>query len=77
MLLILGGILLIPQVGSLSLNVLNIAAPNLSSISITTGILVFCFGLFGELIAFANAKQVKDYTVETFLNANNEGICSE
>ena len=77
MLLVLGGILLIPQVGSLLLNVLNIAAPNLSSISITTGILVFCFGLFGELIAFANAKQVKDYTVETFLNANNEGICSE
>ena len=68
MLLMLGGILLIPQVGSLSLSVLNIAAPNLSSIFITTGILVFCFGLFGELIAFANAKQVKDYTVETFLN---------
>ena len=68
MLLMLGGILLIPQVGSLSLNVLNVAAPNLSSIFITTGILVFCFGLFGELIAFANAKQIKDYTVETFLN---------
>ena len=68
MLLILGGILLIPQVGSLPLKVLNIAASNLSAISVTTGILVFCFGLFGELIAFANAKQVKDYTVETFLN---------
>ncbi len=77
MLLILGGILLIPQMGPLSSKVLNISAPNLSSISITTGILVFCFGLFGELIAFANAKQVKDYTVETFLNTNNEGICSE
>ena len=77
MLLILGGILLIPQVGSLSSKVLNISAPNLSAISITAGILVFCFGLFGELIAFANAKRVKDYTVETFLNANNEGICSE
>ena len=77
MLLILGGILLIPQVGSLSLKVLNVAASDLSSIAITTGILVFCFGLFGELIAFANAKQVKDYAVETFLNANNEGICSE
>ena len=68
MLLILGGILLIPQVGSLSSKVLNIGALNLSSIFITTGILVFCFGLFGELIAFANAKRVKDYTVETFLN---------
>ena len=77
MLLILGGILFIPQVGSLSLKVLNIAALNLSAISITTGILVFCFGLFGELIAFAHAKWIKDYTVETFLNANNEGICSE
>ena len=68
LLLILGGILFIPQVGSLSLKVLNIAASDLGSISIATGILVFCFGLFGELIAFANAKQVKDYTVETFLN---------
>ena len=77
MLLILGGILLIPQVGSLSSKVLHIVASNLSSISITTGVLVFCFGLFGELIAFANAKRVKDYTVETFLNANNEGIRSE
>ena len=67
-LLMLGGILLIPQVSSLSLKVLNVAALDLSSISIATGILVFCFGLFGELIAFANAKQVKDYTVETFLN---------
>ena len=77
MLLILGGMLFIPQVGALSLKVLNIAALNLSAISITTGILVFCFGLFGELIAFAHAKWIKDYTVEKFLNANNEGICSE
>ena len=76
-LLIFGGILLIPQVGSLALEVLNITALNLSTIAITTGIFVFCFGLFGELIAFANAKQVKDYAVETFLNANNEGICNE
>ena len=77
LLLILGGVLLMPQVGPLSLKVLNIAAPNLSAISITTGILVFCFGLFGELITFANAKRVKDYTVETALNVNNEGICRE
>ena len=68
MLLILGGILLMPQVGSLSSKVLNIAASDMSSISITIGIWVFCFGLFGELIAFANAKRVKDYTVETLLN---------
>ena len=68
MLLVLGGILLIPQVGSLSSKVLNIAASDMSSISITAGIWVFCFGIFGELIAFANAKRVKDYTVETLLN---------
>ena len=77
MVLILGGILSIAQVGSLSSKVLRITAPNLSSIFITTGILVFCFGLFGELITFANAKQVKDYTVKIFLNANDEGTCSE
>ena len=70
MLLILGGVLLLPQVGSFSSKLLHIAAPNPSFIFITTGILVFCFGLFGELIAFANAKAVKDYTVETFLNVN-------
>ena len=68
MLLILGGTSLIPQVGSLLLEVLNIAALDISSISMTTGIWVFCFGLFGELITFANAKQVKDYTIKTFLN---------
>ena len=68
MLLILGGILLIPQVGLLSSKALNVAASDTSSISITTGIWVFCFGLFGELITFANAKRVKDYTVETLLN---------
>ena len=68
MLLILGGILLIPQVGLLSSKVLNVAASDTSSITITTGIWVFCFGLFGELITFANAKRIKDYTVETLLN---------
>ena len=76
-LLIFGGIFLIPQVASLSAEVLNITGSNLSSIIIATGILIFCFGLFGELMAFANAKRVKEYTVETFLNANNEETCSE
>ncbi len=76
-LLIFGGVFLIPQVASLSAKVLNIAAPNLSAIFITTGILIFCFGLFGELMAFANAKRVKEYTVETFLNANSKGTHSE
>ena len=76
-LLILGGIFFIPQITSLSASVLNIAMPNLRSIFMATGILMFCFGLFGELIAFANAKRVKEYVVETFLNANNEETCSE
>lgn len=67
-LLILGGVFFIPQIASLSASVLNIAMPNLSSIFMTTGILMFCFGLFGELMAFANAKRVKEYVVETFLN---------
>ncbi|RKU29212.1 glycosyltransferase [Candidatus Poribacteria bacterium] len=66
-LLILGGVFFIPQMASLSARVLNIAMPNLSSIFMTTGILMFCFGLFGELIAFANAKRVKEYVVETFV----------
>lgn len=76
-LLILGGIFLIPQAASLSVEMLNIKGSNLSAISITTGMLIFCFGLFGELIAFANAKRVKEYTVETFLNANNAETDSE
>ena len=42
----------------------------LNPIVMVIGILVFCFGLFGELIAFANAKHVKDWTVETLLNTN-------
>ena len=41
---------------------------SLNPIVMGIGILVFCFGLFGELIAFANAKHVKDWTVETLLN---------
>lgn len=77
MLLIFGGIFLIPQTASLSVEMLNITGSNLSAMAITTGILIFCFGLFGELIAFANAQRVKEYTVETFLNANNERERSE
>lgn len=66
----LGGILLIAPVNTLLLKVLNVGASNLSAIFIASGILVFCSGLFGELITFANAKRVKDYTVETLLNIN-------
>lgn len=52
------GILLFISGGVLSLN----------PIVMVIGILIFCCGLFGELIAFANAKHVKDWTVETLLN---------
>ncbi len=67
LLFILGGVLLVSPIHSLFLRVLNLAEiPNLGPIFGVGGILVFCFGLFGELIAFANAKRVKDYTVEHF-----------
>lgn len=69
LLFVLGGILSAVPVRSLIFSVLDVAeVSNLSPVFMTVGILVFCFGLFGELIAFANAKRVKDYTVETFLN---------
>ena len=64
----LGGIFLLSPVDSLFLKIMNVGSSNLSTIFIAGGILVFCSGLFGELITFANAKRVKDYTVETFLN---------
>ena len=69
LLFVLGSILSVAPVRSLIFSVLDVAEVlNLSPIFMTVGILVFCFGLFGELIAFANAKRMKDYTVETFLN---------
>ena len=69
LLFVIGSIFSVTPVHSLFLRVLSIAeVPNLSPIFFGIGILVFCFGLFGELIAFANAKRMKEYTVETFLN---------
>lgn len=69
LLFVLGSILSVAPVRSLIFSVLDVAEVlNLSPIFMTVGILVFCFGLFGELIAFANAKRMKDYTVETILN---------
>ncbi len=69
LLFILGGVLLIPPIHSFLLRVLNLTEiPSLGTIFVAGGILVFCFGLFGELIAFVNAKRVKDYTIETLLN---------
>ncbi len=52
--------------------ILTIGFPNVSPILINTGILIFCCGLFGEAIVFANAKRVKDYTVEIVLNARED-----
>ena len=69
LLFVIGSIFSVTPVHSVFLRVLSIAeVPNLSPIFFGIGILVFCFGLFGELIAFANAKRMKEYTVETFLN---------
>ena len=75
--LMLGGLFLILQMNPFLPETLGTIGHNLSPILITTGILIFCFGLFGELIAFANAKHVKGYAVETILRTNNEGIRSE
>ena len=73
LLFLLGSILSIAPIGSLLLKMWNVlAVPNPSPVFITSGILVFCFGLFGELIAFANARRVKDYTIETFLRTNKQ-----
>ena len=72
-LFIIGGILSIAPISTLLFKMWNVAVLDLSVIFITIGILVFCFGLFGELITFANAKRVKDYTVETLLNRNKQG----
>ena len=42
-------------------------------ILLSVGILLFFFGLFGETIAYANAKRVIDYKVDIFLDAKDEG----
>ena len=69
LLFILGGVFLMPPIYSFLLRVLNLTEiPNLGPVFVAGGVLVFCFGLFGELIAFANAKRVKDWTVKTLLN---------
>ena len=69
LLFVLGSVLSVVPIYSFFFKVLNVAEiPNPSPVLIASGILVFCFGLFGELIAFANARLMKDYTVETFLN---------
>ena len=67
--LLLGGLLFILRMNPFLLELLGTIGNSLSPILIITGILVFCFGVFGELIAFANARHVKDYTVETIVGA--------
>ena len=62
-LFILGGILSFVPFNTLLLEIFNIGSSNPSAIFLTGGILVFCSGLFGELITYANAKRVKDYTI--------------
>ena len=65
----LGGVFFVPPIHSFLSRVLDLTAiPNLGPVFVAIGILAFCFGLFGELIVFANAKRVKDYTVETLLS---------
>ncbi len=59
----LGAIFLLTPVNSLLLKILNVGSSNPSAIFMAGGVFVFCFGLFGELIAYANAKRVKDYTI--------------
>ncbi len=67
LLFILGGALAMPPIYAFLLKVLDLTAiPKLGPVFGAVGILVFCFGLFGELIAFANAKRLKDYRIERF-----------
>ncbi len=51
---------------------LTISFPHVGPILMTSGILIFVFGLFGETIAYANAKRVVDYRVEIFLDAKSD-----
>ncbi len=69
LLFMFGGVLLATPIHAFLLRILNLTSvPDLGTVFVVGGILVCCFGLFGELIAFANAKRVKDWTVETLLN---------
>ena len=55
----------LPPINTLLLKILGVGSSNLGTIFMAGGIFVFCFGLFGELIAYANAKRVKDYEVDS------------
>ncbi len=53
--------------------ILMVGFPHIGPILMNTGILIFCSGLFGETIAYANAKRVVDYRIEIFLESKNNG----
>ena len=55
----------------LSGSILTIKLPHLGPILMCIGVMIFFSGLFGEIIAYANAKRVIDYTVEIFLNTKD------
>ena len=44
------------------------AVVGLSLLLMGSGILTFCFGIFGELVSFNNAKHLKDYRVKTVMD---------
>ena len=44
----------------------------LSLLLMGSGVLMFCFGIFGELVAFNNAKHLKDYRVKTVMDNQNQ-----
>ncbi len=53
--------------------ILTFLFPYYGQILLSIGILLFFIGLFGETIAYANAKRVIDYQVDIFLDAKDDG----
>lgn len=53
--------------------ILTFVFPTYGPIILSIGILLFFIGLFGETIAYANAKRVIDYKVDIFLDTRNNG----
>ena len=52
--------------------ILTFMFPLYGLILLNIGVLIFVIGLFGETIAYANAKRVIDYKVDIFLDAKDE-----
>ena len=53
--------------------ILTFVLPFYGPILLNIGILIFFIGLFGETIAYANAKRVIDYKVDIFLDSKDYG----